>query len=64
MIAISQDSDEKFMPKHTFVGFEKNGLLEPLDYIWNETGTADAKHTKRLPKIKIPLERIDAFISK
>jgi len=33
MIATSQNNDEKFMPKFTFVGFEKDGFLEPLDYV-------------------------------
>ena len=62
LIAVSQDNDPRFMPKFTFVGFEKDGFLEPLDYVWVETGTADSKHTKRLPFPQFPLRSNKDFI--
>ena len=63
MIAFSREpaNQEKFFPKHTFVGFLKGELLEPLDYIWNETGTSSAAHTTRLPMPTVPLSAIPEF---
>lgn len=58
-----QEEQKKFMPKYQFIAYEKKeGLLEPLDFLWYEAGTSSPTNTRLLPKPTIPLQPVDSFI--